>query len=132
VQSELFFFLDAFFLLYDRPKKLNTPLRSNRFLSRENMEQEFVQLLNTAIIKSKEKRIDSSFEERLSQVCNKPAIKALSYAIEFLADSQKISRDQAAVELVESVRELDLVWNDYVMLEGLGKLKAFLKDSIKH
>lgn len=96
------------------------------------MEQEFVQLLNTAVIKSKEKKIDSSFQERLSTICNKPAVKALSHAIEFLADSQKISRDQAAVDLVEAVRELDLVWNDYVLLEGLGKLKGFLKNSIKH
>lgn len=88
---------------------------------------ESVQLLNTAIIKSKEKVIDSSYEERLSETCTSPAIESLCIAIEHLSESQKISRDQAAVQLVETVRELDKIWNDYVMMEGISKLKDLLR-----
>ncbi len=89
--------------------------------------QELIQLINTAIIKTKEKKIDSSYEERLSETCKKPAIKALSIAINQLADSEQISRDQAASQIVEAVRELDTIWTDYVMMEGLGKLRELLK-----
>ncbi|EQC45154.1 hypothetical protein M899_3418 [Bacteriovorax sp. BSW11_IV] len=94
-----------------------------------NNNQESIQLINTAIIKSKEKRIDSSYEERLSATCQTEAIKALSIAISHLAESQKISYDQAAIQIVETVRELDSIWNDYVMMEGINKLKTMLKSS---
>ncbi|MCF8057988.1 MAG: hypothetical protein K9K67_01725 [Bacteriovoracaceae bacterium] len=89
--------------------------------------QELIQLLNTAIVKTKEKRIDSSYEDRLSETCRKPAIQSLSLAIENLSETQNISRDQAAMQLVETVRELDSIWSDYVMMEGLSKLKDLLK-----
>lgn len=90
--------------------------------------QELIQLLNTAIVKSKEKKIDSSYEKRLSEICKQPAVSAIANSISALADSEKISRDQAAVQIVETIRELDSIWNNYVMMEGLGKLKELLKD----
>lgn len=93
--------------------------------------QELIQLLNTAIVKTKEKRIDSSYEERLSETCQKPAIKALALAIESLSESENISRDQAAMNIVETVRELDSIWSDYVMMEGLSKLKDILKSPLQ-
>lgn len=89
--------------------------------------QELIQLLNTAIVKTKEKRIDSSYEDRLSETCKKPAVAALSIAIETLSERENISRDQAAMQIVETVRELDSIWSDYVMMEGLSKLKDLLK-----
>ncbi|MCP4913655.1 MAG: hypothetical protein GY909_11115 [Oligoflexia bacterium] len=94
--------------------------------------QELVQLLNTAVVKTKEKKIDSSYEERLSEVCQSNAMKSLAVAISHLSDSQKISRDQAAMEIVETIRELDSIWSDYVMMEGLTKLKDVLKGATHH
>ena len=89
-------------------------------------EQGSIQLLNTAIIKSKEKKIDYSYEERLSRICQSSSIKSLTMAITHLAENEKISRDQAAVRIVETIRELDNLWNDYVMIEGMSKLKSIL------
>lgn len=89
--------------------------------------RESIQLLNTAVIKSKEKLIDSSYEERLSQTCSSPAIFAITQAIALLAESKKISHDQAAIEIVETIRELDKIWGDYIMMEGLSGLKEILK-----
>jgi hypothetical protein len=89
--------------------------------------QELIQLLNTAVVKTKEKKIDSSYEERLSEVCQRPAINALSHAISKLSEQENISQDQAAMELIETVRDLDSIWNDYVLMEGLTKLKDLLK-----
>lgn len=89
---------------------------------------ESVQLLNTAIIKSKEKRINISYEERLSKACNSPAVKAIDHAINQLAETQKISRDQAAIQIIETVRELDGIWTDFLMMEGITKTKEILKN----
>ena len=94
---------------------------------------ESIQLLNTAIIKSKEKIINSSYEERLTKINKSPAIDAINKSISILAESQKISRDQAASQVIEAIRELDSVWSDYVTMEGIDRLKNMLKgDNTSH
>ena len=79
-------------------------------------------------VKSKENRLESSYEDRLSKVCQKPAVNALSVAISSLSEDQKISRDQAAIQLIETVRELEKIWEDYVIMEGINNLKSILKN----
>ena len=93
---------------------------------------ESIQLLNTAIIKSKEKVINSSYEERLTKINNSPAIEAINKSITILAESQKISRDQAALQVIESIRELDNIWSDYVTMEGIDRLKTMLQGEMPH
>lgn len=93
----------------------------------DNMES--IQILNTAIIKSREKKIDSTYEDRLKAICESPAIEAINRSITFLAESQKISRDQSAIQIIDTIRELDSIWNDYVMMEGIDKLKGLLNKS---
>lgn len=90
--------------------------------------QDAIQLLNTAVIKSKEKRINATYEERLSKICQSPVMDALLVAVDHLSEDQKISKDHASVQLVETLRELDSIWNDYVLMEGIGKLKELLKN----
>jgi hypothetical protein len=90
---------------------------------------ESIQLLNTAIIKSKEKKVNQSFEERLHQVCNSPVIEILNKCISQHAENQKISRDQAALQFVETIRELDSIWSDYVVMEGIDRLKSILRST---
>jgi hypothetical protein len=92
--------------------------------------QEAVKLFNTAVIKSKEKRINASYEERLSEVCKSPVMSALLVAVNTLSEDQKISTDHAAVQIIDTVRELDSIWNDYVLMEGIGKLKSLLKKDL--
>lgn len=89
---------------------------------------ESVQLLNTAIIKSKEKKIDSSYDERLKKICQSPVFEALNKSIAHLAETQRISRDQASLQIIETIRELDSVWTDYVTMEGIHSLRNFLKN----
>lgn len=93
---------------------------------------ESIQLFNTAVIKSKEKDIDSKYEDRLKKVCETPVMEALNKAAIHLSETQKISRDQAAIRIIETVRELDSVWQDYVMMEGIDKLKVLLKTESEH
>ena len=95
-------------------------------MSSEN--QETIRLLNTAIIKSKERNIDYSYEEKLSDACGLPSVRSLAIAISHLSESEHISRDQAAIKIVETIRELDRVWSDYVMMEGMRGLGSLLKE----
>lgn len=92
--------------------------------------QDAIQLLNTAVIKSKEKRINATYEERLAKICNSPVMSALLVAVDHLSEDQKVSKDHAAVQMIETIRELDSIWNDYVLMEGIGKLKDLLKNNI--
>ncbi len=87
---------------------------------------ESIRLLNTAIVKSKEKIINATYEQRLKEICARPAVQALSLAIDSLAETEHISKDQAAIQIVEAIRELDAVWTDYVLVEGLTSLKKTL------
>ena len=89
--------------------------------------QDLIQLINTAIIKTKEKKINSSYENRLATICKKPALHALASSIADLSEKEDISRDQAAIQIVETIRELSSIWGDYIMIEGLNNLKEFLK-----
>jgi GTP1/Obg family GTP-binding protein len=89
---------------------------------------ESIQLLNTAIIKSKEKKIDPSYESRLKKICESPALEAINKAITYLAENEKISRDQAALQIIEAMRELDSIWGDYVAMEGIDRLRSLLKN----
>jgi hypothetical protein len=90
---------------------------------------ESIQLLNTAIIKSKEKKINHSYEERLLKLSNSPVIEHLNKSINQLAETQKISRDQAALQVIEAIRELDSIWSDYVVMEGIDRLKGMLRST---
>ncbi|MBG07557.1 MAG: hypothetical protein VYD54_09160 [Bdellovibrionota bacterium] len=89
--------------------------------------QESIQLLNTAIIKNKEKKIDSKFEEKLAHTCQAPAMEALGMAITQLSNDLDISRDQAAILIVDTIKELESSWNDYLLMEGIEKIKENLK-----
>lgn len=86
-----------------------------------------IQILNTAIIKTKEKNLNSSFEERLSSMCKSKPVEALNAAISNLSETEKISRDHAAIQLIQTVKELDSIWSDYIMMEGIDRLKLILK-----
>jgi hypothetical protein len=88
---------------------------------------ESVQLLNTAIVKSKESGIDDSYELRLKKVCDSPIIAHITKTIDNIAESQRVSKDQAAQMLVETIRELDSIWDDYIMMEGIDRLKSLLR-----
>lgn len=93
---------------------------------------ESIQLLNTAIIKSKEKKINHSYEERLVKLCQSPVVDQLNRTIAQLAENQKISKDQAALQIIEAIRELDSIWSDYVIMEGIDRLKGMLRTSTEH
>jgi hypothetical protein len=92
-----------------------------------NEKLESIKLLNTAIIKSREKRLDITYEERLKKICQSPAIDSINFAIKHLSEEMKIPKDQAAVMIVDTIKELDAIWSDYVVMEGIDRLKKLLE-----
>ena len=92
--------------------------------------KESVQLINTAIIKGKEKKVDSTYEQRLTEVCSSAAINAICDAIAILAEKEKISHDQASIQIIDTIKTLDCIWNDYIFMEGLNNLKKVLKERL--
>lgn len=92
-----------------------------------------IQLMNTAILKCKEKDIDLQYEERMNEVSNSPAMSALGIAAKQLAEQQNVSYDQAMIDIFKAVKSLDAIWSDYLMMEGLGQLKKSLeKQQTRH
>jgi len=88
---------------------------------------ETLQLLNTAIIKRKEKIIRANYEERLRNLQDSPALDILQKAIIQLAEQKNVTRDQAALMIVETVNELENIWSEFIAAEGIDKLKDILK-----
>lgn len=89
---------------------------------------ETLQLLNTAIIKRKEKSIRANYEERLRSLQDSPALDILQKAIIQLSEQKNVTRDQAALMVIETVNELECIWSEFIAAEGIDKLKDILKD----
>lgn len=88
-----------------------------------------LRILNTAIIKTKESHIDINYEQRLQKISQSPAIEHLSQAIIRLSDAEGVSRDQAATMIIELMKSLDNIWEDYIKMEGIDKLKTLLSEN---
>lgn len=86
-----------------------------------------IQLINTAILKSRSDQIEADLQGKLSRIAESPAMSALDMAISELAINQKITKDQAALDIVSVIKELDHLWTNYLILEGSDKLKNSLK-----
>ncbi|MBF0314955.1 MAG: hypothetical protein HQK52_16150 [Oligoflexia bacterium] len=91
---------------------------------RDNIES--LQLLNTAIIKSRERKTNAAYEERLKSICRSPVIEAINISVNYLSELQQISRDQSAMQIIETILELDSLWSDYVVMEGIDRIKGMV------
>ena len=88
---------------------------------------ETLQLLNTAIIKRKEKTMRANFEDRLRSLQDSPALDILQKAIIQLAEQKNVTRDQAALMVIETVNELENIWSEFIAAEGIDQLKEILQ-----
>lgn len=96
------------------------------------MSIESIQLINTALIKLREKKINYNFDDRLKSLNDSPVVDILHKAIVTLAENQKVTRDQAALMMMEFVVELNAVWNDFITTEGIDKMKENLSTGENH
>lgn len=91
---------------------------------------ETLQLLNAAVIKIKERSIKANFEDRMRVLQDSVALEILQKTISQVSTQQNVTRDQAALIVVEAVMELKNVWDEYIAVEGLDKLKVTLNGKL--
>jgi hypothetical protein len=84
-------------------------------------------LFNTAIIATKIPKL-SNYSSKLNDLVQSNAFRAILDAIQAHARASGVSEEQAAEELVQTFRDIDKVWDEYIFQEGLDKLKGHLSN----
>ncbi|MEW6058099.1 MAG: hypothetical protein AB1540_15950 [Bdellovibrionota bacterium] len=84
-------------------------------------------LFNTAIIATKIPKL-SNYSSKLNELVQGKAFQAILSAIRDYANATGVSEEQAAEEVVQTFREIDRIWDDYIFQEGLDKLKGHLSN----
>lgn len=84
---------------------------------------DLVRIFNTALVTSRVENGRTYTQEMLDLV-QQPAFKALLGAIRAHAQAQKIPERQAAEQLIAVFRKMDSLWMDYLIQEGVQKLKG--------
>lgn len=82
---------------------------------------------NTAIIATKISK-QTNYSANLNALVQSPAFHAILNAISEYAKSSGLTEEQAAESVVQTFREIDRLWNDYIFQEGLEKLKGQLSN----
>ena len=84
---------------------------------------ETIQLINSAIIKSRDLDLKTDLQERMTKIAESDEMDAFDAAITEFAKKQKVTKEQAAIRFVSTLRELDQIWSQYLLIEGSDKLK---------
>lgn len=82
-------------------------------------------LFNTAVIATKISKL-SDYSSKLGELVQKPAFAAILESIANYARSTGVSEEAAAEEVIQTFREIDQVWDNYIFQEGLDKLRGHL------
>ena len=82
-------------------------------------------LFNTAIIATKVPK-NTNYSTRLNALVKNRAFKTILKTIAAYAEETGMPQDQAAEEIVQTFREIDAIWDEYIFHEGLEKLKSHL------
>ena len=94
-----------------------------------------IRLFNTAVIATKIPRNVpngtapsnlGSCSSRLSALVNSPQFQVILRCIHEHAKVSGIPQDIAAEEIIQTFRDIDKVWDEYIFQEGLNKLKQQL------
>ncbi len=84
-------------------------------------------LFNTAVIATKIPKL-SNYSSKLSELVQGKAFHCILSAIRDYAKEAGVPEEQAAEEIVQTFRDIDRVWDDYIFQEGLDKLKGHLSN----
>jgi len=80
------------------------------------------QIFNTALVSShSETKPDSATE--IHALMESPGFSAILQSIQLLAGEQGVSEIEAARELIRTFRRMDRLWTDYLVSEGVERLK---------
>ena len=84
-------------------------------------------LFNTAIIATKIPKL-ANYSVELNTLVQGKSFQTILKAIQEYARATGIPEEQAAEEIVQTFRDIDRIWDDYIFQEGLDKLKTQLSN----
>lgn len=101
---------------------MNPNLRTMINTQPQNME-DLVRIFNTALVTS---RVESgrAYADEMMDMVQTPAFRAILAAIRTLAQETGIQERLAAEQIIHSFRKMDALWMDYLIQEGVQRLKG--------
>lgn len=84
--------------------------------------EDLTRILYTALVSTRS-NVTRDLASELYQLSQTPAFRAILSALRQHARLQGISDRQAAEEVVETFRKMDGIWGEYVIQEGVERLK---------
>jgi hypothetical protein len=86
-------------------------------------DEDLTRVFNTAVVASQMPGPARDFSTELNSLLHTPAFQIILSAIRTLSREQRISEKQAAEMMVSTFRTLDHAWRDYLIQEGVARLK---------
>lgn len=101
----------------------NGNARGNHLESDDSLQRSRLnQIFNTALVSSRADSQPHSVGE-IQTLMNTPAFGSILQSIQLLAGEQGISEIEAAREIIRTFRKMDLLWTEYLVAEGVERLK---------
>ena len=86
-------------------------------------QDELTRIFNTALVATKVEGI-RDYSAELGAVMESPGFRAILTSIRTLCASEGLSERKAAETILQTVRKMDRNWGDYVVQEGIDRLKS--------
>ena len=83
-------------------------------------------LFNTAVVATKA-LTTKNHSRQLNDLISSKAFHAIVQAIRYHAVATGIDEEQAAEEIVQTFRQIDTIWDEYIFQEGLDRLKTIFQ-----
>jgi hypothetical protein len=85
---------------------------------------DLVKAFNTALVSTKANNAQKPLSEDLFTLMQTPAYSILLRAVRQHAQQSHLSDREAAEQLIQTFRKLDQLWSDYLIQEGLERLRS--------
>jgi len=98
-------------------------ISSNTIAENDSAQRERLnQLFNTALVSTRsEQQLESANE--IHRLMGEPAFAAILQSIQLLAGEQGNSEMEAARDIIRTFRRMDQLWTEYLVAEGVERLK---------
>lgn len=85
--------------------------------------EDLVRIFNTALVTS---RVESgrAYADEMMDMVQTPAFRAILKAIRDLAAETGVQERLAAEQIIHAFRKMDALWTDYLIQEGVQRLKG--------
>lgn len=86
-------------------------------------QDELTRVFNTALVASKVEGV-RDYSAELCAIMESPGFRAILTAVRTLSASEGLTERKAAETIIQTFRRMDRVWGDYLVQEGIDRLKS--------